>query len=310
MSGAMARSEAEQAARAASVAAVGVVGGTVEQTPEFIQSAGVGDAQCGSLELVGGYLVAKGPQGGQIHLRLRYLKVESRDQSLDMKRDGFRVAKLCRSQDPELTGGGGGAGLVAEPLLDLQGLSVEVFGLRVVAPVLPQDAQLAIAGGGAGLVAEPLVDLQGLSVEVFGLRVVAPVLRQDAQLVVAGGGAGLVAEPLEGLQGLPVPAFGLRVVAPALRQDAQLLVPGGAARVGVGEQGQGVVDECGFPVPRPPGVQLGDDPLGDVDRVVGVTGLEQVVAGLEEVVDVGGTVLRPHLDPPLPVFGGSLVSGS
>jgi len=38
-----------------------------------------------------GHLAPKGPQGGQVHLRLRYLKVESRDQSLDMKRDGFRA---------------------------------------------------------------------------------------------------------------------------------------------------------------------------------------------------------------------------
>ena len=208
----MARRQAEQAARAASIAAVGFVGGTVEQTPEFIQSARVDDAQCGSLELVGGHLAPKGPQGGQVHLRLRYLKVESNDQSLDMKRDSFRVAKLCRSQKPELTGGGGGAGLVAEPLLDVQGLPVPAFGLRVVAPTLRQHAELVVAAGGAGLVAEPLLDLQGLPVQAFGLRVVAPKLRQDAQLVVAAGDAGLVAEPLLDGEGLPVEAFGGRVV--------------------------------------------------------------------------------------------------
>ena len=36
---------------------------------------------------------------------------------------------------------------------------------------------------------------------------------------------------------------------------------------------------------------------------LGVPGLQQVVAGLQQVMHVGGPVLRPHPDPPLPVGG-------
>jgi hypothetical protein len=86
-----------------------------------------------------------------------------------------------------------------------------------------EAGQLAAAGGGAGLVAELLVDGEGLLVAAFGLGVVASVLGQDAELVVAGGGAGLVAELLFDGEGLLVAAFGLGVVAPVLGEDAELV---------------------------------------------------------------------------------------
>lgn len=63
------------------------------------------------------------------------------------------------------------------------------------------------------------------------------------------------------------------------------------------------MDERGFLVPRSPGVQLRADLLGDLASVLGVPSLEQVVAGLEQVMHIGGGVLRPHPDPPLPVPG-------
>ena len=80
--------------------------------------------------------------------------------------------------------------------------------------------------------------------------------------------------------------------------------PGGLAGRVRGQPGEGVVDQRGFLVPRAPGVQLADGLLGDLAGVFGVPGLQQVVAGLQQVMHIGGQVLRPHLDPPLPVGGG------
>ena len=80
---------------------------------------------------------------------------------------------------------------------------------------------------------------------------------------------------------------------------------GGSVR----QPGQGVMDQGGFLVPGSPGVQLRADRLGDLGGVLGVPGVQQVVAGLQQVMHVGGLVLRPGLDPPLPVGGGLPVRG-
>ena len=45
------------------------------------------------------------------------------------------------------------------------------------------------------------------------------------------------------------------------------------------------------------------DRLGDLAGVLGVPGLQQVVAGLQQVMHIGGLVLRPDPDPPPPVGG-------
>ena len=80
---------------------------------------------------------------------------------------------------------GGHAGLVAEPLEDVEGALVLAGGLVVVPAVLGEDAELAVAGGHAGLVAEPLADVEGALVLAGGLVVVPAVLGEDAELVVA-----------------------------------------------------------------------------------------------------------------------------
>ena len=51
-------------------------------------------------------------------------------------------------------------------------------------------------------------------------------------------------------------------------------------------------------------MQLTGGRLGDLAGVFGVPGLQQVVAGLQQVMHISGLVLRPYLDPPLPVGGG------
>ena len=121
--------------------------------------------------------------------------------------------------------------------------------------------------------------------------------------MVAGGHAGLVAEPLVDVEGALVLAGGLVVVPAGLGEDAELVDPGGLAGGVRGQPGEGVMDQRGFLVPGPPGVQLAADPLGDLAGVLGVPGLQQVVAGLQQVMHIGGLVLRPHLDPPPPVGG-------
>ena len=55
-------------------------------------------------------------------------------------------------------------------------------GLVVVPAVLGEDAELVVAGGHAGLVAEPLVDVEGALVLAGGLVVVPAVLGEDAEL--------------------------------------------------------------------------------------------------------------------------------
>src|SRR6185437_16150051 len=85
---------------------------------------------------------------------------------------------------------------------------------------------------------------------------------------------------------------------------AELAGPDGLAGGACGQPGQGVVDKRGLLVPCSPRVQLADGLLSDLAGALGVPGLQQVIAGLEQVMHVGGLVLRPRLDPPLPVGGG------
>ena len=56
---------------------------------------------------------------------------------------------------------GGHAGLVAEPLVDVEGALVLAGGLVVVPPAWAMASEIVVAGGHAGLVAEPLVDVEG-----------------------------------------------------------------------------------------------------------------------------------------------------
>ena len=123
------------------------------------------------------------------------------------------------------------------------------------------------------------------------------------RLVVAGGHAGLVAEPLADVEGALVLAGGLVVVPAGLGEDAELVDPGGLAGRVRGQPGEGVMDQRGFLVPRAPGVQLAAGLLGDLAGVLGVPGLQQVVAGLQQVMHIGCPILRPHPDPPPPVRG-------
>ncbi len=124
-----------------------------------------------------------------------------------------------------------------------------------------------------------------------------------AEAVVGPGHAGLVADPLADVQGALVLAGGLVVVPAQLGEDAELVDPGGLAGRIRRKPGQGVVDQRGFLVPRAPRVQLADGSLGDLAGAFGVPGLQQVVPGLQQVVHISGPVLRPRLNPPLPVGG-------
>ena len=131
----------------------------------------------------------------------------------------------------------------------------------------------------------------------------AAFLFQDAELAVAGGPAGLVAEPLFDVQGALVLAGGLVVVPAVLGEHAELVDPGDPAGRVRGQLGEGVVDQRRFLVPRAPGMQLADGLPGDLAGVLGVPGLQQVVAGLQQVMHIGGRILRPYPDSPPPVGG-------
>ena len=85
--------------------------------------------------------------------------------------------------------GAGHAGLVAEPLDDVEGALVLACGFVVVPPVLGEDAELVVGVGHAGLVAEPLADVEGALVLAGGFVVVPAVLGEDAELVVGVGHA-------------------------------------------------------------------------------------------------------------------------
>ena len=192
---------------------------------------------------------------------------------------------------------GGHAGLVAEPLVDVEGALVLAGGLVVVPAVLGEDAELVVAAGHAGLVAEPLDDVEGALVLAGGLLIIPTDLGEDAELVVAGGHAGLVAEPLDDVEGALVLAGGLLIVPAGLGEHAEVVKMCGPARRAGGQPGEGVVDQRGFLVPGPPGVQLQADSLSNQPGLFGVPGLQQVVTGLQQVMHIRRLVLRPHPVP-------------
>lgn len=68
-----------------------------------------------------------------------------------------------------------------------------------------------------------------------------------------------------------------------------------------------MVADLFFPVPQTPGVQLlARTADGGLDAVVGAGG-EVVVAGFQELGDVGKPVLGPDRDASFPVGGGAVV---
>ena len=144
--------------------------------------------------------------------------------------------------------------------------------------------------GDVGLVAEPLIGVEGALVVAFGLVVVPAVLGEDAEPVVDEGHAG-PGDPFADVQGALVVAFGLVVIPGAARHQAELAEPAGLVGGSVGQPGQGVVDEGGFLVPSSPGVQLLANRPGDLGGVAGVPGGQQVVAGFQQVMHVGGLVV-------------------
>ena len=63
------------------------------------------------------------------------------------------------------------------------------------------------------------------------------------------------------------------------------------------------MDERRLLTPCTPGMQLEAGLFGDLAGVFGISGLQQMMAGLQQVMHIGGLILRPHLDPPSPVGG-------
>jgi hypothetical protein len=104
--------------------------------------------------------------------------------------------------------GGGGADLEPEG----KGIHLVGDRLVEVPQRLAQATQGGVASGGARLVADALLDFEGLAVEGLGGVVVPPQLGQHAELVIAVGDAGLVAEALVDVQGLAVKGLGGVVV--------------------------------------------------------------------------------------------------
>ena len=124
----------------------------------------------------------------------------------------------------------------------------------------------------------------------------------------AAGNGGRVPNAGGHLQRLLVVPFRLGVVALDLRDLADLLCPGRAQRRTSGEPGERLPDECSLVIKLAPGVQLRAHDLGEGSGLVVVACLVQMVAALEQVVQVRVPVLRPGGSPPLPVLGGALVS--
>src|ERR1017187_1656407 len=61
------------------------------------------------------------------------------------------------------------------------------------------------------------------------------------------------------------------------------------------------MDKRDFLVPCSRGFQLVADYLCDLDSALDVSGLQQVMAALQQIVHIGGLILRPYLYPPPPV---------
>jgi hypothetical protein len=192
---------------------------------------------------------------------------------------------------------------VAELLEDGQGSAVSVQRLLVVTALLGDDAELTVGVGHATAVAELLEDGQSLAVSVQRLLVIAPLLGDYAEVVVGAGHATAVAELLEDGQGSAVPVQRLLIIAPLVGDDAKLVGEGRGIARAVRNELQGLPAELLFPRPGPPGVQLRADRPGDADSLVKVVGGQVVVAGLQQVGDVGLPVLGPDLDTPAQIAG-------
>src|SRR5882724_13588675 len=95
---------------------------------------------------------------------LRNPKRQSCCQCDAVQGNGLSQAVCFCTQVSERASGSSRAGLVAEPLVDGEGLLVAPLGLVVVTPQLGERAELVVAAGHAGLVAEPLVDGERLLV--------------------------------------------------------------------------------------------------------------------------------------------------
>src|SRR5207249_410962 len=132
---------------------------------------------------------------------------------------------------------------------------------------------------------------------------------EPAELAVAARHARLVAEALLDLQGLSVAALCLLVVAAVLGEHAEVMDVGGPTGRGIRQPGEGVPAEGILALPGSPGVELEADTLGEAAGLLEVAGLDQVMAGLDQVVDVGAAVLGPGLGAPPPVGGGGPVGG-
>ena len=158
-----------------------------------------------------------------------------------------------------------------------------------------------VGAGHAGAVAELLSDGEGLAVPVQGVVVVAMQVGDDAELVVGAGHAGAVAELLKDGEGFAVPVQGVVVVAPPVGQIAKRMLEGGGLLGSLRKEGEGLLKELRRPRPCAPGRKLLADRPGDRDRLVALASGLMVVAGLEELLDVGLAVLGPDLDTPAPV---------
>ena len=122
----------------------------VEQGKDLGGGLGAGD-RCERLPEA--LLPERGPVPGErsgVDEDLWDLQAQPDGKGLDV--DGYRVpapAELAR-QDPELAHRTGHARLLAEALVDLQGLAVAALCLFVVAAVLGEDAQVVNPGGPPG----------------------------------------------------------------------------------------------------------------------------------------------------------------
>src|SRR5262245_34902995 len=97
---------------------------------------------------------------------------------------------------PELVVGAGRAGLVAETLVDLQGLAVPALRSLPVPPLLGDHPELVVGRRLALLVPKPPPDLGQPGVPVRGLSEAADVLGEGAQRLQQGGLVKVHPEPL------------------------------------------------------------------------------------------------------------------
>lgn len=133
-------------------------------------------------------------------------------------------------------------------------------------------------------------------------------LRENAQAVMAAGDALTVAVPGEDVQGLLVVPFGGRVVSPDLSDLAEPVDQRRAASRAVVQAPEHVADQFGLAGYVAPCVQLRAHGLGQLAGWCDFTRLEQVIPGLEQIMNVGAA-LRPAASVPLPIPGSVAVRG-